>query len=203
MSDAPKINNILPPKSSIPKPSPAWHDIFKYFRTFDFENNVSSWTLGSRILGAKCCRFFGVPLIGLLCSTCVGRNFWDLERSLESCKKPWKMRNFDEKNWKWLFSILRLGGQNRLPEGWWGTAQLCVGKFFSSNQSKITQKEISDQAHPHHRKQCPRNPRKLRFSDSRPRMQQMHGRNFCVEGSRNFWHYRGTLQHLIIADADS
>ena len=45
------------------------------------------------------------------------------------------------------------GSQNRLPEGWGGAAQLWVGKkLFSSNQSKITQKEISDQAHPHHKK---------------------------------------------------
>ena len=48
------------------------------------------------------------------------------------------------------FSILR--DENRLLGGWGGAAQLWVGKkLFSANQSKFTQKEISDRAHPHHR----------------------------------------------------
>ena len=46
-----------------------------------------------------------------------------------------------------IFSILRV--ENRHLEGWGGAAQLWAGKkLFSSNLSKITQKEISDQAHP-------------------------------------------------------
>ena len=72
--------------------------------------------------------------------------------SKRSAKKIWENEKFSLKNLKnWYFSIL--GGQNRLPEGWGGAAQLWVGKkLFSSNQPKITQTEISDRAHPHHQK---------------------------------------------------
>ena len=48
------------------------------------------------------------------------------------------------------FLILR--DENRLVEGWGGATQLRTGKkLCSSDPSKITQKNISDQAHPLHR----------------------------------------------------
>ena len=46
-----------------------------------------------------------------------------------------------------IFSILSV--ENRVLERWGGAVQLWAGKkLCSSNKSKITQKKISDQAHP-------------------------------------------------------
>ena len=46
-------------------------------------------------------------------------------------------------------NFLILGGENRVVEGWGGAAQLWAGKkLCSPNKSKITQKKISDRAHP-------------------------------------------------------
>ena len=61
------------------------------------------------------------------------------------------------------FSILN--AENRVVEGWGGAAQLWVGKkLCSPNQSKITQKKISDQAHP---LPCEIEPSKMRLLANR------------------------------------
>ena len=91
---------------------------------------------------------------------------------------------------KWLFSIL--GDQNRVPEGWGGAAQLWVGKkLFSSNQSKITQKEISDRAHPHHQKNHASKLAVLMFFCRKKSNFRKCCRNLCGGGMQKFLAFWG------------
>ena len=104
--------------------------------------------LGSSIWGVKCCRYFkGAQhrsiFVDLLPEEISGTG--DPPTTLQKISK---MLLFSiKKPQMGIFSNLR--DENRVPEGWRGVAQLWAGKkLCSPNPSKITQKKISDQAHP-------------------------------------------------------
>ena len=92
------------------------------------------------------------PHIGLFWSTCCWQHFLAPGGPPATLPKISETAAFTAKiTTNAIFSILNV--ENRVVEGWGGAAQLWAGKkLCSPNKSKITQKKISDQAHPLHQK---------------------------------------------------
>ena len=143
------------------------------------------------------------PQIGLFCSTCCWKKFLASGDPPGCLWKNLKNEKFSLKKMKkWLFSIL--GNQNRLTEGWGGPVRLFGLPWgFTPNRCLSPQKKISDQAHPHHRKNWPSKSAKMVFFFEKKSNFRKCCRNFCGEGCRNFWHFGGTLQYPIFAETKS
>ncbi len=101
------------------------------------------------------------------------------------------------------FSILR--DENRLIEGWGGAAQHWSGKkLCSSYPSKITQKQISDRAHPLHREND--TSRYAVFGGSQAQIRaclSIEAKNHLSDDTEISGVMEGTPQYLIFVDTKS
>ena len=104
--------------------------------------------LGSAIWGSNVVDIFGDPKIGLFLSICCRKKFLSPGDPPTTPQKYSEMMFLPSKKPQMgIFSILSV--ENRVLERWGGAVQLWAGKkLCSSNKSKITQKKISDRAHP-------------------------------------------------------
>ena len=104
--------------------------------------------MGSAILGVKCCRYFWGTHYRSIFADLLPEEISGTGDPPTTLQKISKMLLFSiKKPQMGIFSNLR--DENRVPEGWGGVAQVWAGKkLCSPNPSKITQKKISDQAHP-------------------------------------------------------
>ena len=118
--------------------------LFWLFQKLAAKHDPGIGDLGGQMLPI----FLGDPNIGLFLSTCCRKKFLAPGDPPTTPQKYSEMMFLPSKKPQMgIFSILSV--ENRVLERWGGAAQLWAGKkLCSPNKSKITQKKISDRAHP-------------------------------------------------------